>query len=79
MKTFQGPRSNSSKRQAFTFGGDIDPYSLGFAPMEHFENQIIPMGNYNLSKQFRPNLAKIRVLSLGMKFIRKTETCFFEV
>ena len=42
--------------------------------MNIFENQVIPTGIHNLSKIFRPNLATIRVLSLGMKFIPKSDT-----
>ena len=71
FKKYQHP--NQSKRPAFTSEGERDPYALGFAPLNVFENQIIPMGIHNLSKSFRPNLATIRVLSLGMKFIPKTE------
>ena len=41
--------------------------------MHNFENQIIPMGIHNLSKSFRPNLPAFRVLSVGIKFIPKTE------
>ena len=41
--------------------------------MNIFENQIIPVGAHNLSKSFRPNLSTIRVLSLGMKFIPRSE------
>ena len=55
-------------------GGEVDPYSPDFAPMNIFENQVIPTGIHNLSKIFRPNLATIRVLSLGMKFIPKSDT-----
>jgi len=42
--------------------------------MNIFENQVIPIGIHNLSKKFRPNLATVRVLSLGMKFIPKTQS-----
>ena len=42
--------------------------------MNIFEKQVIPIGIHNLSKSFRPNLATIRVLSLGMKFIPKTQS-----
>ena len=43
--------------------GMNDPYGI--------ENQVIPVGVHNLSKSFRPNMATIRVLSLGTKFIPK--------
>ena len=42
--------------------------------MNIFENQVIPTGMHNLSKIFRPNLATFRVISLGMKFIPKSNT-----
>ena len=42
--------------------------------MNIFENQVILVGIHNLSKSFRPNLATIRVLSLGTKFIPKWDT-----
>ena len=48
-----------------------DPYDLDIAPLNVFENQVIPVGIHNLSKSFRPNMATIRVLSLGTKFIPK--------
>ena len=51
--------------------GTIDPYGIDIAPLNIFKNQIIPIGVYNLSKSFRPNMATIRVLSLGTKFIPK--------
>ena len=67
-----------SKRPAFKSGGEVDPYSLDIAPMNIFENQVIPIGIHNLSKSFRPNLATIRVLSLGMKFIPKTQSLMWK-
>ena len=51
--------------------GMNDPYGIDIAPLNIFENQIIPVGMHNLSKTFRPNMATIRVLSLGTKFIPK--------
>ena len=51
--------------------GEIDPYDMHIAPMNIYENQVLPIGIHNLSKSFRPNLATIRVLSLGTKFIPK--------
>ena len=48
-----------------------DPYDLDIAPLNVFENQVIPVGIHNLSKSFRPNMATIRVLSLVTKFIPK--------
>ena len=47
------------------------PYGIDIAPLNVFENQVIPVGIHNLSKSFRPNMATIRVLSLGTKFIPK--------
>ena len=68
----QGP--SNFKKTAFKPQGEVDPYSPDFAPINIFENQVIPTGMHNLSKCFRPNLGTIRVLSLGMKFIPKTES-----
>ena len=64
----------NSRRPAFKSGGRVDPYSPDVAPMNIFENQVIPIGIHNLSKSFRLNLATIQVLSLGMKFIPKTQS-----
>ena len=44
---------------------------MTIAPLNIYENQVIPVGLHNLSKSFRPNLSTIRVLSLGTKFIPK--------
>ena len=51
--------------------GENDPYDMSIAPMFIYENQMLPIGIHNLSKTFRPNLATIRVLLLGTKFIPK--------
>jgi len=51
--------------------GESDPYDMSIAPLNIYENQVIPVGLHNLSKSFRPNLSTIRVLSLGTKFIPK--------
>ena len=48
-----------------------NPYGIDIAPLNIFENQVIPIGVHNLSKSFRPNMATIPVLSLGTKFIPK--------
>ena len=45
------------------------PFDMFIAPMNIYENQVLPIGIHNLSKSFRPNLATIRVLLLGTKFI----------
>ena len=44
---------------------------MSIAPLNIYENQVIPIGIHNLSKSFRPNMSTIRVLSLGTKFIPK--------
>ena len=44
------------------FSGMIDPYGIDIAPLNVFENQVIPIGIHNLSKSFRPNMATIRVI-----------------
>ena len=69
---------SNSKRPAAKSGGEVDPYSLDIASMNIFENQVIPIGVHNISKSFRPNLATIRVLSLGMKFIPKTKSLIWK-
>ena len=49
--------------------GEIDAYCMSIAPLNIFENQVVPMGLHNFSKVFRPNIATTRVFSLGMKLI----------
>ena len=49
--------------------GENDAYCMDVAPLNIFENQVVPMGLHNFSKIFRPNIATTRVFSLGMKFI----------
>ena len=71
MKQFD---NQNSRRPAYKSGGAVDPYSPDFAPMKNFENQVVPTGIHNLSQIFRPNLATICVLSLGMIFIPKSDT-----
>ena len=66
--------NSNSRWPTYKSGGEVDPYSPDIAPMNIFENQVIPTGMHNLSKMFRPNLATIRVLSLGMKFIPQSDT-----
>ena len=51
--------------------GETDPYDMTIAPLNIYENQVIPVGLHNLSESFKPNLSTIRVLSLGTKFIPK--------
>ena len=51
--------------------GENDPYDMSIAPIFIYENQMLPIGIYNLSKSFRPNLATIRVLSFGTILIPK--------
>ena len=75
---FRQSGPSNSKRPAAKSGGEVDPYSLDIAPMNIFENQVIPIGIHNISKSFRPNLATIRVLSLGTKFIPKTKSLIWK-
>ena len=42
---------------------------MDVAPLNIFENQVVPIGLHNFSKIFKPNIATTRVFSLGMKFI----------
>ena len=70
---------SNSRRPGFKSGGEVDLYSPDVAPMNIFENQVIPIGIHNISKSFRPNLATIRALSLGMKFIPKTQSLMWKM
>ena len=65
--SFRGGGGRTSKNRS----GETDPYDMTIAPLNIYENQVIPVGLHNLSKSFRPNLSTIRVLSLGTKFIPK--------
>ena len=47
--------------------GMNDPYGIDIAPLNIFENQVVPVGVHNLSKSFKPNMATIRVLSFHVK------------
>ena len=42
---------------------------MSIAPLNIYENQVIPIGIHNLSKRFRTNLALVQVLSFGTKFL----------
>ena len=64
---YRGGRGGRSSNKS----GEIDPYDMTIAPLNIYENQVLPVGLHNLSKSFRPNLSTIRVLSLGTKFIPK--------
>ena len=69
--------SKPSGRGSFSRRGNtksLDCYGMDIAPMNIFENQVIPVGIHNLSKIFRPNLNTSRVLSLRTKFIPKWNT-----
>ena len=74
-ETFQGSATRRDKPGRGDAGpnakpwGMNDPFDIDIAPMNIFENQVIPVGVHNLSQSFRPNIATIRVLSLGTKFI----------
>ena len=65
-----GKRDNTGSGRSFTkHSGEFDAYCMDVAPLNIFENQVVPMGLHNLSKIFKPNIATTRVFSLGMKFI----------
>jgi len=75
-ETFSGPArrdkpGRGEARPNAKLSGMHDPFDIDIAPMNIFENQVVPVGIHNLSKSFRPNMATIRVLSLGTKFIPK--------
>ena len=67
----RGGYRSRGRRPFYRNTGENDPYDMSIAPLNIFENQVIPIGLHNLSKSFRPNIATIRVLSLGTKFIPK--------
>jgi hypothetical protein len=76
----KGKQKSSGKDFAFKKGNHdtfFDCYGMDVAPLNLFENQVIPVRIHNISKSFSPNLDTIRVLSLGTKFIpkwKKTKT-----
>jgi len=58
-----GRGRNRGRRAFFRQTGENDPYDMSIAPLNIYENQVIPVGIHNLLKSFRPNLSTIRVLS----------------
>ena len=56
------------RRPFYRFTGETGPCDLSIAPLNIFENQVIPIGLHNLSKSFSPNISTIQVLLLGTKF-----------
>ena len=67
----RGRGRGRGRRAFYRNTGENDPYDMSIAPLNLFENQVVPIGLHNLSKSFRPNISTIRVLSLGTKFIPK--------
>ena len=67
--SFRGRGSNRGR--GGQRAGENDPYDITIAPLNTYENQVIPVGLHNLLKSFRPNLSTIRVSSLGTKFISR--------
>ena len=67
--TAQHPRSQRHNADICPYGsrpsirtpGECDPFGIDIAPLNIFENQVIPVGVHNLSKSFRPNMATIHV------------------
>ena len=62
-------RSGRFRRGFTRHSGIFDAYSMDTAPINIFENQVLPTGLHDVSKSFRPNLATTRVFSMGTKFI----------
>ena len=62
-------RRGRSQRGFTRHSGIFDAYCMDTAPINIFENQVIPTGLHDISKSFRPNLATTRVFSMGTKFI----------
>ena len=71
ITTGRGQGNGRGRRPFFRQTGESDPYDMSIAPLNIYENQVLPVGLHNLSKSFRPNLSTIQVLSLGTKFIPK--------
>ena len=67
----RGRSRGRGRRSFYRNTGENDPYDMSIAPLNLFENQVIPIGLHNLSKSFRPKISTVRVLSLGTKFIPK--------
>ena len=65
----RGGGRGRGRRKFFRQTGESDTYDMSIAPLNIYENQVIPVGLHNLWKSFRPNLSTVRVLSLGTKFI----------
>ena len=62
-------RRGGSKPNNLKVSGENDAYCMEVAPLNIFENQVVPTGLHNFSKIFRPHVATTRVFSLGLKFI----------
>ena len=62
-------RGGRFKRGFTRHSGIFDAYCMDTAPINIFENQVLPTGLHDVSKSFRPNLATTRVFSMGTKFI----------
>ena len=58
----RGRSRGRGKRAFYRNTGENDPYDMSIAPLNLFENQVIPIGLHNLSKSFRPNISAIQVL-----------------
>ena len=61
----KGKQKSSGKDFAFKKGNHdtfFDCYGMDIAPLNLFENQVIPVRIHNISKSFSPNLDTIRVL-----------------
>ena len=56
-------------RSSTKHSGIFDAYCMDSAPLNIFENQVLPTGLHDISKSFRPNLATTRVFSMRTKFI----------
>ena len=54
-----GRGRNRGRRAFFRQTDESDPYDMSIAPLNIYENQVIPIGIHNLSKSFRPNLSTI--------------------
>ena len=55
------PSRGRGRRPFVRQTGESDPYDMFIAPINIYENQVLPIGIHSLSKSFRPKLATIQV------------------
>ena len=61
---------NKTRGRFTSTSGKTDRFDIHVCHHNIFENQIVPVELHKLSKSFKPNLATMRILSVGTKLIR---------